>query len=206
MRRLVLAFGAKVSLLVMAVAVAVGCGSGVSGASGSAGHGGGDAGGGAGGASASNGGGGGNGAGRGGAGGGLVMDNQGIVVTVGTEVTEYHKNLLAYGGRPPSMEIFAVSDTAGTLRIVVGPDFGRTIVSGGTYPCHPGFTFLTLMSASSKQYDTYTKSGGSCTVTVTEAGPGVGDRFSGTFSGTLIGSEGDALELGEGSFLGVLAQ
>jgi hypothetical protein len=55
------------------------------------------------------------------------------------------------------------------------------------------------------QYDTYTRSGGSCSVTVTEVGSGAGSRFAGTFSGTLLGALSGGFDVKNGSFLGVIS-
>jgi len=144
------------------------------------------------------------GAGTTGAGGSAIASDLGIVVTIGNAVTEYRKDPFAYAGRPPLLEIWALHATEGTFRIVVAPENGSTIVPGGTYACRTGGTYLSLMKGG-MQYDTYTRSGGSCSVTVTEVGSGAGSRFAGTFSGTLLGALSGGFEVKNGSFLGVIS-
>ena len=200
--------GAAVSSFLIVIALA-GCGSSGGAGSGTAGTGGGGAGSGGGPGIGGSGGGAGAGGGAGttgggGMGGGPVVGDQGIVLTIGTQVIEYREEPFAYAGRPPLLEIWARNGTEGTFRIMVAPETGgTTIVPGTTYPCRTGGTYLTLMRAG-KQYDTYNRTGGSCSVTVTEAGYGAGDRFSGTFSGTLIGLESGGVEVKDGSFFGLL--
>lgn len=208
MRCLAVTFGAALSLLL--ITMAAGCESSAPGGGGT----GGNSARGTGGAVAGSGGGpgtggigaggAGNGSAIGGAAGGSLPEEPGIVVTIGSEVTEFRKQPFAYAGRPPLLEIFAGTDGGSSgFRISVAPPNGSTIMSGQTYVCRTGFSFMSL-TRPGKQYDTYTKPGGSCTVTVTEAGPGAGARFSGTFSGTLIGTDTGEVQVSSGSFLGVL--
>jgi hypothetical protein len=181
-------------------------GGGAAGSSGTAGSGGaaGNSGGGGGaGGNAGTGGGAGT-TGGGGSAGGSVAGDLGIVVTIGTAVTEYRKDPFAYAGRPPILEILALHETEGSFRIVVVPDTGSTIVPGGTYACRTGGTYLSLIKGST-QYDTYTRPGASCTVTVTEVGSGAGGRFAGTFRGTLLGPLSGGFGVENGSFLGVIS-
>jgi hypothetical protein len=140
----------------------------------------------------------------GGAAGSPVVRDQRIVVIIGTQVIEYRADLVAHAGQPPVLEIYASNDTEGTFRIVaVSETGGIPIVPGTTHLCRMGGTYLSLMRGG-KQYDTYSESGGSCSVTVTEAGYRAGDRFAGTFSGTLIGGDSGGLEVNNGSFFGLL--
>ena len=198
-----LAFGWGFGLVLMAIAAGCGSNAAVAGGTGGASGGGtGGAGGNAGaGGDAAGPAGGNNGNGSGGAAGA----EQGIVATIGTNVTEFRREPFAYAGRPPLLEISAGSPADGGFRISVAPDNGTTITAGQTYVCRKGFTFMSH-TRTAKQYDTYTKAGGSCTVTVTEAGSSAGSRFAGTFSGKLIGTDTGEIQVSNGSFLGVLRQ
>ena len=130
-----------------------------------------------------------------------------MVATVDTVPGVFRKDPLAYAGRPPIIDFSARSELGSSLRVVIIPQ-PLSQIANGTYECSVGHSYVSLTNyvTSSQAYDTYSKPGGKCTITITEAGSAPGDRFSGTFSATLQATAGvGQMAITGGQFLGILS-
>lgn len=114
---------------------------------------------------------------------------EGLVATIDGRAVEFRSDMLTYNGRPPTMDMSAGSDDPSwlTLRVFVAPD-GQGTIAPGEYPCGLGKSWLMLIGASGV-YVSY-EAPGTCSVHVSEPGVERGEVFSGTFSGTLVKSDG----------------
>jgi hypothetical protein len=129
---------------------------------------------------------------------------EGLVATIEGRTVDFRTDMLTYNGRPPTMDVSAGSEdpTWLTLRVFVAPD-GQGTIAPGEHDCDMGQSWIMLIAASAT-YVSY-EDPGTCTVHVIDAGVESGEIFSGTFSGTLVKSDGTSpLVLTEGTFYGVV--
>jgi hypothetical protein len=138
--------------------------------------------------------------------------NYGIVVIQSGMLVEYREGVQAYARGPEDrteLDLFGAVTTADgsvdEITIAVAPH-----PRPGTYACLKGAVQITVRwlyasGAVFNLYDTYTRPGGQCSITLTEVGGGVGADFAGTFSGLLWDVNGGRLVLKDGRFRGRFA-
>jgi hypothetical protein len=131
-----------------------------------------------------------------------VGDEPGIVATIDGQTIEFRNDLLWYDGRPPTLDLSALSDAVGwvSFRIFIDPP-GDAVVPG-VYQSGPGNVTYVIARRPSGEYDTIDND--ASTICVTEAGTGAGARVAGSFSAALASHDGGATLIASGTFSGAL--
>jgi hypothetical protein len=126
----------------------------------------------------------------------------GIVASIAGQTIEFREDLLWYDGRPPLLDLSALSEEAGwtSFRIVIDP--GDDVVVPGRYESGPGNVTYVQARAESGEYDSVDND--LSIICVNEAGTGAGARVSGTFSATLENYDGSRSFKATGTFSGTI--
>lgn len=119
--------------------------------------------------------------------------------------TEFKRDVIAYDGRPPMMDIFAGmtgdAPSWGSLRVAVMPS---DVIVPGEYECGPDRQSFIMLIGNAGVFDTTTVVA-ACTIVVESAGTQPGEVFSGTFEATAYTTDGArSIALEHGTFLGVV--
>lgn len=131
-----------------------------------------------------------------------VGDEPGIVVNIDGQAVEFRRELLWYDGRPPTLDLSALTDAVGwvSFRIFIDPP-GDAVVPG-VYQSGPGNVTYVIARRESGDYDTIDND--ASTICVTEAGTGPGARVAGSFSAALESHDGSGALIATGTFSGAL--
>jgi hypothetical protein len=131
-----------------------------------------------------------------------VDDEPGIVVIVNGETIEFRRDVLWYGGRPPTLDLIAFTETVGwtSFRIFIDPE--EATVVPREYRSEPGNVTYVAAVRDSGQYDTVDND--ASTICVTESGTSAGARVAGTFQATLATDDESRSFTASGTFSGVI--
>jgi hypothetical protein len=131
-----------------------------------------------------------------------VGDEPGIVVTIDHQTIEFRSGLLWYDGRPPTLDLSALTDAVDWVSFRIFIDPPGDVVVPGVYQSGPGNVTYVIARRWSGDYDTIDND--ASTICVTEAGTGPGARVAGSFSAALESHDGSGALIATGTFSGAL--
>jgi hypothetical protein len=131
------------------------------------------------------------------------IDEEGFVVTMEPDQRlVFQRDLLWYAGRPPLLDLSALTDVPGwrTFRIVIEPD--DAAVTPGVYRSGPGNVTYVEARGEAAEYDSIDND--ASIICVLSAGTEPGALVEGTFAAVLENYDGTTSFSVSGTFSGVL--
>ena len=132
-----------------------------------------------------------------------AIDDEGFVVTIEPDQRlVFQRDLLWYAGRPPLLDLSALTDAPGWtgFRMVIDPD--DATVTPGVYRSGPGNVTYVQARAEGAEYDSIDND--ASIICVLSAGTEPGALVEGTFAAVLENYDGTTSLRVSGTFSGVL--